>query len=193
MGFLSVLSLAHRWASERIQPGEPVIDATVGNGVDTLFLADRTGPRGSVYGFDIQPLALARTHERLQSLGSRLPKVSLYLESHARMLDIIPREIVGQTAAVLFNLGYLPGADDTKEVITEPASTLTAMQAALTVLRPGGILSIVLYTGHPGGAEEAGAVTAWANGLPADTGQAVVYRMIQKPEAPYLIGIEKKE
>jgi len=57
MGFPSVLTMAHRLAAERIQPGDAVIDATVGNGVDTAFLAKAVGPKGVVYGFDIQQAA----------------------------------------------------------------------------------------------------------------------------------------
>ena len=60
------------------------------------------------------------------------------------------------------------------------------------MLRPGGVLSVVLYPGHEGGDREAAAVEAWAAGLPAHVGQAVVYRMLQRPHAPYVIGVEKR-
>lgn len=59
MGFLSVLSFAHKLTAERLSTGGLAIDATVGTGADTLFLAKAAGPRGGVYGFDIQPQALA--------------------------------------------------------------------------------------------------------------------------------------
>lgn len=59
MGFMSVLSFAHKLTAERLAPGGRAIDATVGTGSDTLFLAKAAGPRGGVYGFDIQHAALA--------------------------------------------------------------------------------------------------------------------------------------
>ncbi len=59
MGFMSVLSFAHKLISERLTLGDRAIDATVGTGADTLFLAKATGARGEVYGFDI-PAACKR-------------------------------------------------------------------------------------------------------------------------------------
>lgn len=45
--------------------------------------------------------------------------------------------------------GYLPGSD--KGTITQEASTVAAVEAACQVLQPGGLCSILCYTGHPGG------------------------------------------
>ncbi|QHW33276.1 methyltransferase domain-containing protein [Paenibacillus rhizovicinus] len=112
--------------------------------------------------------------------------------SHAEMDKHLAAEDRGAVAAVMFNLGYLPGANTDQAVITEPASTLAALENALTLLRPGGLITAVLYPGHPGGFEEAEAVAGWASSLPQPTGQAMLYRMVQKAEAPYLIAIEKK-
>ena len=55
----SLLNLAHQHIQKRLQDGAIVIDATIGNGHDTLFLARRVATTGLVYGFDIQkPLSL---------------------------------------------------------------------------------------------------------------------------------------
>ena len=67
MGFLSVLSMAHKLVKEHVSPSDTVVDATCGNGVDTRFLAELVGPRGSVYAFDIQELALENTRVRLSA------------------------------------------------------------------------------------------------------------------------------
>jgi hypothetical protein len=115
------------------------------------------------------------------------------LASHAEMQQHVEPERHGGVAAVMFNLGYLPGAEN-KAVITLPDCTLPAMQAALRLLRPGGVLTAVLYPGHPGGAEEAAAVEAWAGGLPQRDAQTVLYRFLNAPAtAPYLIAVEKKD
>lgn len=192
MGFLSVLSMAHKWIAERTAPGDTVIDATAGGGVDTLALAQLVGPKGTVYAFDIQQEALDRTRERLLSSAGqdKLPAVKLVLENHANLAKAIDSHHAGQTAAVMFNLGYLPGGDQT--VITEPASTIAALHAAITVLRPGGIVTCVLYPGHPGGEAEAEAVEAWAAQLTQSVAQAVTYRQLQRPAAPYLVAVEKR-
>ncbi|MFC9778745.1 class I SAM-dependent methyltransferase [Paenibacillus chitinolyticus] len=195
MGFLSILSCAHKWIEERVRPGDTVVDATVGNGVDTLFLARLVGSRGRVYGFDIQPQALETARTRLEreldgSGGAQ--RVSLLLRSHADMAAAVPGDCLGRTAAVMFNLGYLPGADP--GVITVPASTLPALEAALLLLREGGILTVALYPGHDGGASEAQAVESWAAGLPQEEWSVLCYRFINSAaRSPYLIGIEKKK
>ncbi|QJC51294.1 SAM-dependent methyltransferase [Paenibacillus albicereus] len=193
MGLLSVIGMAHGWVRQRVQPGDAVVDATLGGGVDARFLAELVGPRGALIGFDVQEEALRRTRDRLEPLraAGRLPaRTSLLLRSHSELEAAVPAELRGRIAAVLFNLGYLPGSDTS--LITMPQTTLPALQAALRVLRPGGILACVLYPGHPGGAEEADEVMGWASGLPAEAAQAAVYRMVQKPSAPYALGIEKK-
>lgn len=192
MGFLSVLSMAHKLVAERVTAGDTVIDATCGNGVDTQFLAELVGPRGTVYGFDVQEQALLRTRERLHPLeaAGRLPRLHLLLDSHASMKEHITEAEHGDIAAVMFNLGYLPGADP--HIITQAESSLTALQAAVSALRPGGILTAVLYPGHEGGGAEASAVEAWAAALAPSEGQALLYRMAQKPTAPYLIAVEKR-
>jgi len=192
MGFLSVLSMAHKLVAERVNPGDTVIDATCGNGVDTQFLAELVGSRGTVYGFDVQKQALLRTRERLMPLeaAGKLPHMRLLLDSHATMKAHLTPSEQGHVAAIMFNLGYLPGADP--QVITLVESSLAALQAAVPSLRPGGVLTVVLYPGHEGGGAEAAAVEAWAASLPQSEGQALLYRMAQKPSAPYLIAIEKR-
>ncbi|UHA72240.1 tRNA (mnm(5)s(2)U34)-methyltransferase [Paenibacillus sp. 481] len=206
MGFLSVLSYAQQLVKERVQPGDFVVDATMGTGVDTLFLARLVGPRGAVAAFDVQEQALVLTQKRLHeademldvpkvqeaSRAARSTQVGLHLASHADMLEVLPPTWHGKTAAVMFNLGYLPTADANKAVITESGTTLKALESAMTLLRPGGVLSIVLYPGHDGGDREADAVLAWATALPQGMGQAVTYRMPQRPHAPYAIGVEKR-
>lgn len=192
-GFLSVLSQAQRYVTERARAGEPVIDATTGNGVDTLFLAKQTGPSGIVFAFDVQAEALARTRARLAnaaSAGERLARVELMLAGHEEMIARVPSEHHGRIAAIMFNLGYLPGADE--KLTTKPDTTLIALVSALMLLRGGGVLTIVIYPGHEGGDAEAAAVEQWASTIPPTIAQCVTYRFPQKNASPFLIAIVKK-
>ncbi|WP_150272959.1 class I SAM-dependent methyltransferase [Paenibacillus tepidiphilus] len=197
MGFISVLSFAHKLTAERLSAGGRAIDATVGTGADTLALARLAGPRGAVCGFDIQPAALRLAEERLRLAREEAPAalapVTLLARSHAALLESVPADWPGTVSAVMFNLGYLPAADADKSIITEPESTLAALDGALSVLRPGGIITAVLYPGHPGGEREAAAVEAWAAALPQQTAQSIVYRQLQRADAPYVIAVEKKK
>lgn len=192
-GFLSVLSQAQRYVTERARAGEPVIDATAGGGVDTLFLARHVGEAGRVFAFDVQEAALARTRARLETAvagGDRLAAAELVLAGHEEMTARVPTEYHGRIGAVMFNLGYLPGAG--RELTTQQDTTLIALVAALLLLRSGGVLTIVVYPGHEGGEAEAAAVEAWAASLPSSIGQCVMYRFPQKTASPYLIAVVKK-
>lgn len=193
MGFMSVLSFAHKLIGERLQPGDPAIDATAGTGQDTLFLARISGRRGKIYAFDIQSEALALTRQRLdQEPEARLAEVTLLERSHAEMEAALPGKLHGTVGAIMFNLGYLPAEGADANVITLTDSTLAALESSLRLLRSRGIITVVLYPGHAGGNAEANAVERWAASLPSSTGQAIVYRQPQKPAAPYLIAIEKR-
>lgn len=197
MGFMSVLSFAHKLIAERLKPGERAVDATVGTGADTLFLAKLLGPRGEIYGFDIQPAALTLAKERLHhaivNSGDVLPPVTLLLESHAVMMEQVPHSWQGTVGAIMFNLGYLPSGDADKKIITQTDSSIAALEAALYLLRPGGIITAVLYPGHEGGDSEAAAIEAWAAAIPTDVAQSIIYRQLQRTAAPYVIALEKKK
>jgi SAM-dependent methyltransferase len=191
MGFLFVLSQAHKWVTERVGQGDIVIDATAGNGLDTLFLARTVGSGGTVYAFDIQSEALEQTRKRLDSETRResLAPVVFVHASHEEMTSRIPLEQHGKIAAIMFNLGFLPGSS--QAVITQPSTTLAALGITLRLLRGGGILTVVVYPGHEGGKAEAKAVEAWASEIEPSLAQTVIYRFPQKTTAPYLIALIK--
>ena len=137
MGFLSVLSFAHKLVSERSRPGDIALDATAGTGADTLYLAKCTGSKGKVYAFDIQEQAPQLTRDRLdKEPPGTLAEVTLHHQSHALMGDCVPECEHGRMGAVMFNLGYLPADSSDKRIMTETASTLTALEVAIEPLRP---------------------------------------------------------
>ena len=137
-----------------VEPGDMVIDATAGNGHDTQFLAELVGTAGRVWAFDIQELALNNTSRRLEDAG--LTNVELIRSDHAEMHEHVPGSAAGRVAAVMFNLGYLPGGD--RQVTTQPSSSGLAIRRAIELLKPGGVITILAYTGHDGGAREARSV-----------------------------------
>lgn len=159
---LSVTGEVHRYLKSKIGEGDVVIDATLGNGYDTLFLAQQIGDSGHLYGFDIQPEALAATADKLAS-KHLAKRASLFLHSHATMTAILPEAAHGHIRCIMFNLGYLPGSDKSLTTIAE--STLKALKQSAELIAPGGVISILAYTGHRGGSEEFEAVKVWADGL----------------------------
>lgn len=136
-----ILNYAHYLLEETIQSGEKVIDATCGNGNDTLFFSKLVGENGHVYAFDIQDQAIANTRKVL--INNNCSNVSLIHDSHERILDYFPKDKNEEIAGAIFNLGYLPRSD--KTVITTPDSTVTAVDAILNRLKKMD-LSFLLYT-----------------------------------------------
>jgi len=131
-----------------LKEGECAIDATLGNGWDTLFLAQCVGENGRVFGFDVQEAALMATGKRLAKVEAA-ERCELFLSGHEEMGEKVSCPV----GAVMFNLGYLPYAGE--KIITKGATTKTALQAAVDLLRVGGVVTVICYLGHPGGREEA--------------------------------------
>jgi len=156
---------AHTVIRASVAPGATVIDATAGNGHDTLFLAKLVGPHGTVYAFDVQAQAIEATRTRLEQAG--VTNVTLLNGSHADMADLVPRQLHKGISAVMFNLGYLPGGDHA--LITQPESTLTAIQSALGLIEPGGTLTLLAYPGHRDGDIEMLAVEKYLTSLDPQT------------------------
>lgn len=143
----------------QVRPGDLTIDATMGNGHDTLLLSNLCGPDGSVLAFDIQPQALAITKERLQSANA--PKnYTLIQDSHANLTTYASPNTV---SCIVFNLGYLPGGDHS--LSTSPKTTLPALEQSLTLLKTGGLLSLCIYSGGDSGFEERDCVLSWLKNL----------------------------
>ena len=141
-----------------IQQGDTCIDATAGNGHDTLALAKKVGPQGKVYAIDIQPAAIRATKERLEA-SQLLEACHLIQGDHGEELARLLPQLGPKVSAITFNLGYLPGADHT--ITTQPVSTTAALAASAALLKCGGALLVTAYRGHPGGQTEAEQVERW--------------------------------
>ena len=176
------LELAHDFLAEIINKEDIVVDATMGNGYDTLFLARLAK---QVYAFDIQEQALEKTSLRLQEAG--LANVKLLLQGHETV-----DQFVGEVKAAIFNLGYLPSAD--KNIITKPQTTIEALEKLCRMLIKGGRIAIMIYYGHEGGDIERDAVMDFVSQLPQQEYTATIYRTLnQINNPPFLVMIEKLE
>lgn len=156
-----LVTLAQQAIAEVLGAGDHAVDATAGNGHDTLFLARTVGAGGRVTSFDIQPAALAATRQRLPE-HELLAPVRLIASGHETMEEHLTAPI----RAAMFNLGYLPGGDKTLTTRTE--TSLHGLSAACRLLAPGGRISVLVYIGHPGGDEEHDAIRSFVEGLNDD-------------------------
>jgi ubiquinone/menaquinone biosynthesis C-methylase UbiE len=179
------VALCHLFLRERVRAGDRVIDATCGNGGDTLVLVGLVGSRGKVWSFDIENKALAVAKARLPA-DVYHSCVEFVNAGHEHLGEYVEEPV----RAVVFNLGYLPGSK--KETVTRPETTLPALEQSSRLLLPGGIILLAVYTGHPGGVEEGHAVEEWAAGLPPRVFNVWCNRMLNRQaDAPYLLLIEK--
>ena len=181
------VALAHRFASAVIDPGDRCVDATVGNGHDTVFLAIRVGRAGRVLGFDVQARAIVSTREQLRNRGLD-ERVILQLEGHENVGHRLKALGWPGIRIAMFNLGYLPGSD--KRILTHGDSTLSALGSCSDALLPRGAISIVAYRGHRGGGEEYHAVWNWARQLDSSRYKVMRYER-GSSAAPVFIWIEK--
>jgi tRNA A58 N-methylase Trm61 len=175
-------SLAWTILRDSIREGDTVIDATAGNGHDTVFLAECVGATGRVLAFDIQERAIWSARLKVDQAGFA-PRVEFHRCTHARMAE---HAAAGSVSAVMFNLGYLPG--ENHETTTLTSETLPGLEAAVEVLKSGGVLSVVCYPGHQAGADEAVAVETWFKSQTEQGWRVAKYQMLGtlKP-APFLV------
>ena len=149
---------AQKYAERFLTAGSIAIDATCGNGFDTLFLAERVGSTGVVYGVDIQVQAIDIVRTKLIDAG-HLAQCRLIAGSHASLRQMINVEHHGKVSVAMFNLGYLPFGD--KNIVTQQQSTLAGLNQSLELIRPSGLISVLAYPGHAGGPEEVQSVSDW--------------------------------
>ena len=195
---LKQLEMAHWMLKDIINTNDVVVDATMGNGYDTQFLAELGA---NVYAFDVQEEALNATEKRLDDAGiknqifeknlSNLltePSVNLVLSGHEKLSEYVKEPI----KAAIFNLGYLPKPD--KSVVTKADTTLTALDALTNQLVVGGRIAIMIYYGHEGGMEEKDAVIKWTSSLPQKDWEVTSYAPLNQIHTPpILVLIEKRK
>ena len=195
---LKPIEMAHKMLKEIIKVNDVVVDATMGNGYDTLFLAELGA---EVYAFDVQEAALEATEIRLKNARiatQRLTKdrkilltdssVKLILAGHEFLADYVKKSVT----AAIFNLGYLPKTD--KSVITRAETTLKALEELTHQLVVGGRIAIMIYYGHEGGLEEKEAVINWVSALPQKDWEVLSYAPLNQIHTPpLLVVIERRK
>ena len=182
---------ARFWAKEMIEnavfSGACVIDATMGNGHDTAWLCELVGKSGKVYAFDVQQEAVERTAERLEQAGFR-QRAELFCLGHEHMAEVIHQ----QADAIVFNLGWLPGAEH--GVTTQTSTTLLAVEAAVSLLKEEAIMTICIYPGHEEGTKELHALLDWAAKLDDRRYDAMIKCYVNQPnDPPRMLAIRKKK
>lgn len=179
--FRSHLDLAHSYWERLIQPTDTIIDATCGNGHDTLFLTSLNPHK--IYACDIQEQAIAATKEKL---GDKQNNITFILACHSTFPEEIEKSSV---RLIVYNLGYLPGGD--KELTTQLETTLQSIKSACDLIAPGGAISITCYPGHPEGAMEEEKLLEECSRLDSKTWNCCHHRWLNRSKSPSLLLLQR--
>ncbi len=171
----NVLEFSKQLLSEKLNENSIVVDATVWNGNDTVYLCSKYK---FVYGFDIQSEAIKNTRKRLEDFDN----YKLILDSHENV-----DKYIDQCDGAIFNLGYLPNASN--NVTTDAKSTISAIEAFMKIIK-NGIIVLVIYVGHDNGVE-GNAIEDYLTQLDSDC-SIVKYQFLNRMDAPYVIGIKMR-
>ncbi|AKL95406.1 rRNA methylase YtqB [Clostridium aceticum] len=188
-GILKATNFVQELLKNKIPTGGTVIDGTMGNGNDTLFLYKQVGDSGKVYAFDLQVMALENTRRifRENNVFIDNKPIQLILDGHENIGNYVKEAIDG----AMFNLGYLPSGD--KNIVTRPETTLQAIKSTLELLKKGGMMSLVLYYGHPGGIEEKNSILDYVGQLESKKYLVMECSYINhENNPPIILLIEKK-
>ena len=182
---VDLVGLHKHFIMEHIKEGDTVVDFTMGNGNDTLFLSKTVGTEGRVYAFDIQEEALTSTREHLVANGAP-ENYTLICASHHRVKEFVKEPI----KAGMFNLGYLPRSGK-KAVTTMRETTMPAVEAAIELLAPDGVLIVAIYPGHEEGALEGEMLREYFSTLSKYRICPSEFKILNSPTSPYFFLVEK--
>ncbi|MDE7295353.1 MAG: methyltransferase domain-containing protein [Oscillospiraceae bacterium] len=174
----SALEIAKAVIAEKVREGDLCIDATAGNGNDTAFLAELAGDTGHVIAFDIQQQAVDNTLALLREKGLD-KRAEVHLASHE---DMDRYAEAGTVSCITFNFGWLPGGDHT--VHTETRSSIAAVKKALTLIKPGGLISMILYYGRDTGFEEKNALLEFVKTVDSGEFTVITAEFSNRPNCP---------
>ncbi len=182
---VDLVGLHKHFILEHLKEGDAAVDFTMGNGNDTLFLSRTVGEGGRVYAFDIQEQALESTRAHL--IANVAPQnYTLICASHHRVKEFVNEPI----KAGIFNLGYLPRGGN-KTLTTMRETTMPAVEAALELLAPDGVLIVAIYPGHEEGALEGDMLREYFSKLSKYRICPSEFHILNSPDSPYFFLVEK--
>lgn len=184
--FNSPIDLAHQFWEKVLEQGGWAIDATCGNGYDTLCLARLIAPEAGVIGLDMQEKAIQNTKNLFKLQGQDLAQVHFFCQSHAEFPSLAKEKPI---RLIVYNLGYLPGGD--KSLTTLVDSTLQSIHKALDLLLPQGVVSITCYPGHSEGEREEKALQALSEQLDPKIWSSSFHSWKNRQSSPSLLIIQK--
>ncbi|WP_017186810.1 tRNA (mnm(5)s(2)U34)-methyltransferase [Alkalibacillus haloalkaliphilus] len=184
-----IIPFAHQLFIDTIQQGDVVVDATLGNGHDSLMLSQLVGENGRVYSFDIQQEAIDQSQ---QMFNDHLAKqITPILRGNEHVYEELTKRNVNEIDGAIFNLGFLPGSD--QSITTNANTTIEAIEGILKLLKPERYIVIVIYSGHETGEIEKNELLEYLATKPAKEVDIAKYQMVNRSKkAPFVVAVYKK-
>lgn len=154
-----ITNWSHELFKLQVKTGGIYVDATMGNGHDTLFLCEMAEETGKVTAFDIQAQALEETKKLLKKAGLE-ERAELHLDSHTNMDSYLGEETAD---GIYFNFGYLPKGDH--RLATKADTSVEAIEKGLKILKTGGVMALCIYSGGDTGFEERDCILEYLKNL----------------------------
>ncbi|WP_175615149.1 tRNA (mnm(5)s(2)U34)-methyltransferase [Piscibacillus halophilus] len=184
-----IIPFAHDLLSQSVTKGSVVVDATLGNGHDSLFLSRLVGEHGNVYSFDVQQEAIDQSDKLFNEQG--IHNVTSILTGHENAKDQLTKRGIHEIDGCIFNLGFLPGSDHS--VTTSSYTTIEAINQIFSLLKPERYIVIVVYPGHEEGRIEKEKLITFLKSFPAKRADIAQYRMVNRSDkAPFVVALYKK-
>ena len=174
----SALQIIQHILKEHVQAGDICIDATAGRGRDTLFLAELVGEMGHVTAFDIQQEAIDST-KLLLAQHHMTGRTKVILDSHSNMKYYLQPETV---SCIVFNFGWLPAGNH--HIFTKKETSILAIQQGLELLKPDGIMTLILYYGKETGFAERDALLEFLPSLDSNLYTVVEMPFVNRQNCP---------
>ncbi len=171
--------IVNNYLRENVSKNDVVVDATIGNGNDTLLLANLAS---FVYGFDIQKDALNNTKKLLDS--NNISNYKLIKDSHLNLYNYL-----SDFKGVVFNLGYLPKGD--KTVTTKEEVTIETLRLIANKITANSFIIMTVYVGHKEGIKESVSIKEFLKRLD-ESFNVLVHSNESSPLSPYVVIIEKR-
>lgn len=180
----SHIEIAHFTFKKVLRGNDIVVDATLGNGYDTLHLLKNFSIK-KIFCFDIQKQALENTEKLLEENAVNNTPIEYIQDCHSKLDTFVKTPV----SLMVYNLGYLPTGD--KSLTTKTDTTLISLEKAVTLIKPGGLISVTCYPGHPEGKRELEEITSLVETLDQKNFSIYFYKSLYE-EAPCLILISKR-
>ena len=171
------------YINQILKDGDCAVDATAGNGHDTLKLSNAVGNEGLVYAFDIQQSAI----DSAKGQKYRYNNTEFILASHSD----IDKYVSAEPKLIIFNLGYLPGGDHS--MCTKSDTTIEAISKSMDLVPPEGVIILVIYSGGDTGFDEKESVLNFVKNINHKKYNALFFDYINRPKNPPSVCVIQKK